>query len=120
MPREVTPTDEFYVVSKNFQDPHVDSAGWTLEIGGLVDSPMTLSYSDLLLRELTESASTLECISNSVGGKYISTARWQGFPWQPCCSVRFGLQDNIVDIVFTRRTAMSNRSRWRKRWPMTR
>lgn len=97
MPREITPTDDFYVVSKNFQDPRVNSAGWTLEIGGLVDTPLTLSYSDLLMRDSVEFTSTLECISNSVGGKYISTAIWRGFPLVTLLR-EAGLQDGIVDL----------------------
>ncbi|MDQ3549147.1 MAG: molybdopterin-dependent oxidoreductase, partial [Chloroflexota bacterium] len=97
MPLEITPTDEFYVVSKNFQDPTVDSSDWTLEVGGMVDTPLTLSYSDLMMRESVEFVSTLECISNSVGGKYISTATWQGFPLVELLR-EAGMPDGIVDI----------------------
>ncbi|HYI16794.1 MAG TPA: molybdopterin-dependent oxidoreductase [Thermomicrobiales bacterium] len=97
MPQEITPTDEFYVVSKNFQDPTVDSSSWTLEVGGMVDTPLTLSYSDLLARDSVEFISTLECISNSVGGKYISTATWAGFPLVELLR-EAGLHDGIVDI----------------------
>lgn len=97
MPREITPKDEFYVVSKNFQDPHVDSADWTLEVDGLVDTPLSLSYSDLLLRESVEFTSTLECISNSIGGRYISTAQWRGFPLVTLLR-EAGLQEGIVDL----------------------
>src|SRR5690606_9574649 len=80
MPQEITPTDAFYVVSKNFVDPTVDSSGWSLEIGGMVERPLSLSYSDLLLRNSREIVATLECISNTVGGPYISNAVWEGFP----------------------------------------
>ncbi len=97
MPLEITPTDEFYVVSKNFQDPTVDSSSWTLEVGGMVDSPLTLSYSDLMARASVEFVSTLECISNTVGGKYISTATWRGFPLVELLR-EAGLHDGIVDI----------------------
>lgn len=97
MPREVTPIDEFYIVSKNFQDPHVDRSAWSLEVGGLVERPFSLSYSDVLARESVEFASTLECISNTVGGTYISTAIWQGFPLADLLR-EAGLQDGIIDI----------------------
>jgi DMSO/TMAO reductase YedYZ molybdopterin-dependent catalytic subunit len=97
MPQEITPTDEFYVVSKNFQDPSVDTSSWTLEVGGLVVQPLTLSYSDIVARESVEFTSTLECISNSVGGNYISTAIWRGFPLVELLR-EAGLQDGIVDI----------------------
>jgi len=97
MPQEITPTDEFYVVSKNFQDPSVNTSEWTLEVGGLVANPTTLSYSDVVARESVEFVSTLECISNSIGGKYISTATWRGFPLAELLR-EAELQDGIVDI----------------------
>jgi DMSO/TMAO reductase YedYZ molybdopterin-dependent catalytic subunit len=97
MPLEITPVDEFYVVSKNFQDPTVDSSSWTLEVGGMVDTPLTFSYSDLMAHESVEFVSTLECISNMVGGRYISTATWQGFPLAALLH-EAGLHDGIVDI----------------------
>ena len=40
---EITPVQDFYVVSKNFNDPVVDGRTWRLNVGGLVDHPMTLS-----------------------------------------------------------------------------
>jgi DMSO/TMAO reductase YedYZ molybdopterin-dependent catalytic subunit len=97
MPHEITPTDEFYVVSKNFVDPTVDSAGWTLEVSGMVDRPLSLSYSDLITRPTTEFTSTLECISNPVGGKYISNAVWQGFTLKSLLD-EAGLQPGVVDL----------------------
>ena len=36
---EVTPNEEFYIVSKNFIDPTVKEQGWILEIGGQVEVP---------------------------------------------------------------------------------
>lgn len=97
MPEFYTPIDAFYVVSKNIVDPTVNSAEWSLEVTGMVDNPMTLSYSDILLRDTTEMASTLECISNSVGGSYISNTIWTGFPLHELLE-EAGLQDGVVDI----------------------
>ena len=97
MPEFYTPLDAFYVVSKNIVDPTVAEMDWSLEIGGLVDNPMTLSYSDLLLRDSRDMASTLECISNRVGGTYISNTVWTGFPLKSLLD-EAGLQDGVVDI----------------------
>jgi hypothetical protein len=97
MPPEVTPVDDFYIVSKNFVDPTVDTGGWSLEVSGLVNTPLNLSFTDLSARPSTEFTSTLECISNSVGGNYISTGVWQGFPLATLLN-EAGLQDGIVDI----------------------
>ena len=97
MPQEITPTEAFYVVSKNFVDPTVDSSGWTLEVGGLVERPLSLSYTDLLLRDSQEIIATLECISNTVGGSYISNAVWEGFPLSTLLD-EAGLMPGIVDL----------------------
>src|SRR5665213_947024 len=60
---DVTPIDNFYVVSKNFADPTVAANGWSLAVGGMVDSPLKLTLSDLAgLPSLTEYV-TLECVS---------------------------------------------------------
>ena len=45
---EVTPNDEFYVVTKNLIDPTIDAGGWNLKIDGEVSSPLSLSYQELL------------------------------------------------------------------------
>ncbi|MFW6074573.1 MAG: molybdopterin-dependent oxidoreductase, partial [Chloroflexota bacterium] len=97
MPEFYTPVGAFYVVSKNITDPTVDSTEWSLEIDGKVDNPMTLSYTDIMSRETTEFASTLECISNRVGGSYISNTTWTGFPLRDLLE-EAGIQDGVVDI----------------------
>lgn len=97
MPQEVTPTPSFYVVSKNFVDPEVNIVDWSLEIGGLVERPTTLSYTDILNRPTVDFMSTLECISNSVGGQYISNTVWTGFPLHELLD-EAGLRPGVVDI----------------------
>jgi DMSO/TMAO reductase YedYZ molybdopterin-dependent catalytic subunit len=75
---EVTPVQNFYVVSKNFVDPTIEAQGWTLEVGGMVDRPLKLSLSDLRgLPGATEYV-TMECISNNVGGEQMSTGSFTG------------------------------------------
>jgi DMSO/TMAO reductase YedYZ molybdopterin-dependent catalytic subunit len=78
MPPEVTPNDQFYQVSKNFFDPTVDVAKWTLEVKGLVAKPLKLSLEALKnAGPAEERYQTFECISNEVGGDLISNARWK-------------------------------------------
>src|SRR5437762_3516058 len=78
--KEVTPTSEFYVVTKNVIDPTVDAASWRLSIGGLVTTPATYDYPQLLAKsdptdpDNVDALATLECVSNEVGGNLISTA----------------------------------------------
>lgn len=76
---QLTPIDNFYVVSKNLGgDPNVDGGSWHLQIGGLVDNPISLSLQDLYALPATTEYVTLECISNDVGGFLMSTGIFTG------------------------------------------
>jgi DMSO/TMAO reductase YedYZ molybdopterin-dependent catalytic subunit len=74
----ITPNDGFYRVDTALFVPAVDAAGWQLTIHGMVARPITIDYAQLLARPLIERDVTLTCVSNPVGGKYISNARWIG------------------------------------------
>jgi len=75
---EITPVGNFYVVSKNIVDPSIDAQGWALSVGGSVLKPLRLSLSELrALSGVTEYV-TMECISNNVGGKQMSTGSFTG------------------------------------------
>jgi DMSO/TMAO reductase YedYZ molybdopterin-dependent catalytic subunit len=75
---EITPNDQYYIVSKNFTDPTVSEREWSLKITGLVEQPYTLLYRDLLALPMHQQYESMECISNEVGGSYMSNALWQG------------------------------------------
>ena len=81
---EVTPTEAFYVVTKNVIDPTVDVSSWKLTVDGLVATPLSLSYADLQSQiqsgslPAAEEYATMECVSNEVGGNLIGTAKWDG------------------------------------------
>jgi len=76
---EVTPTEDFYRVSKNAVDPVVPEAGWKLDVRGV---NATTSYTLAQLRDLPSMSmfATLACISNPVGGDWMGNARWTGVP----------------------------------------
>ncbi|HKG20406.1 MAG TPA: molybdopterin-dependent oxidoreductase [Blastocatellia bacterium] len=95
---EVTPTDDFYVVSKNPFDPQVDTARWRLEVTGLVENPLTLTYEDLKGLPAVEQYATLECIDNKVGGDLIGNALWRGVRLKDVLE-KAGLKDGVVDIA---------------------
>jgi DMSO/TMAO reductase YedYZ molybdopterin-dependent catalytic subunit len=76
----VTPTDRHYVVTKNFVDPRVDRSLWRLSIAGQVERPRTYDLDELAALPAVEQETTLECISNGVGGGLISNSRWRGVP----------------------------------------
>ena len=83
---DITPT-EFHYVRSNFAVPEHDG---TLEIGGAVENPMTLTLDDLRAMPAVERAVTLECAGNGRlamrplptgepwGDYAVSTARWTG------------------------------------------
>ena len=95
----VTPNEEFYIVSKNLFDPQVGVEGWTLEIDGLVEEPMSLGYEDLRALPSVEEFVTLECISNEVGGDLIGNAEWKGVALRDVLEMA-RLRPGIVDISF--------------------
>lgn len=77
---EITPNERFYVVSKNFNDPRVSADNWSLEVSGLVEQPHHFSYEEILALPTVSQYTTFECISNTLGGKLMSNARWTGTP----------------------------------------
>ena len=95
---EVTPTQDFYQVSKNAFDPQVDVRKWKLEVVGLVENPLGISYEEMKTLPSVEQYATLACISNEVGGDLIGTARWRGVRLKDVLE-RAGLKPGVVDLV---------------------
>ncbi len=78
LPEPITPTDRFYVVSKNLLGVKVDPGRWRLDVVGFGSRVGPLRLADLTALPAVELTSTLTCISNQVGGNLIGTARWTG------------------------------------------
>jgi DMSO/TMAO reductase YedYZ molybdopterin-dependent catalytic subunit len=97
---EVTPTPDFYHVSKNVFDPDVSPRNWRLELGGLVDRPLSLSLDDLRALPAVEGFATLACIDNPAGGDLIGNAFWRGVGLTDLLRAA-GVRDGAVDVVFT-------------------
>src|SRR5881275_1922510 len=105
---EITPTRLHYVRS-NFAVPAHDG---TLEVGGAVDNPTTLTLDDLRAMPAHERAVTLECAGNGrletrplpIGepwGDYaVSTARWRGALLHEVLD-RVGPERDAVDVRFS-------------------
>ncbi|MGH4025082.1 MAG: molybdopterin-dependent oxidoreductase, partial [Pseudonocardiaceae bacterium] len=51
---------------------------WRLRIHGMVDRELTLDWDDLTSRRLVERTVTMTCVSNEVGGPYLSTSNFTG------------------------------------------
>jgi len=76
----VTPAKDFYRIDTALVVPRVSAEAWTLQINGMVRNPITISYADLVARNLVEHATTLTCVSNVVGGDLAGNAVWLGLP----------------------------------------
>lgn len=76
-----TDNDDFYRVDTALTVPQVSPSSWSLRIFGMVDQEVEYTFDDLLQRDdLIERDITLSCVSNQVGDKLASTARWLGVP----------------------------------------
>ncbi|KRB76274.1 oxidoreductase [Nocardioides sp. Root190] len=73
-----TDVADFYRVDTRLDTPVVSSDDWTLTIDGDVDKKVTITFDELLEMPMIERDITLTCVSNSVGGPYLGSARWLG------------------------------------------
>lgn len=76
----ITPNADFYRVDTALTVPNVDPTTWRLSIEGMVDTPIELSFDDLVNMGLDEYGVTLTCVSNEVGGGLVGNAIWTGVP----------------------------------------
>ncbi len=97
---EVTSNDQYYVVSKNLvADPTVDGKSWNLAVDGQVEHPFTLSYQEVLALPMQKQYESMMCISNDVGGPYMSNALWAGVPLVDLLQ-RAGVKPGASKVVF--------------------
>ncbi|WP_138418950.1 molybdopterin-dependent oxidoreductase [Sinomonas gamaensis] len=76
----ITPNTDFYRIDTALVVPSVDPTSWKLEVTGMVEQPVTLTWQELLAKPLIERYVTIACVSNQVGGNLIGNARWLGWP----------------------------------------
>ncbi len=108
---DVTPIGLHYLLV-HYDIPEVDAGTWRLEVGGLVERPVSLSLDDLRARDVVELAVTMECAGNGrvhVEPRVVSqpwlleavgTARWRGTPVAPLLQ-EAGVRDGAVEVLFT-------------------
>lgn len=73
-----TAPEHFFVTDVTFPTPMIDRYRWQLDVVGLVDRPLSLTYDQLLDLPSVEIDAVLMCVHNPVGGPFIGNARWQG------------------------------------------
>jgi len=96
--QEITPTPDFYTVSKNVFDPTVDAGKWRLEVKGLVEKSYKLTYDELKTLPTVEQYANLICISNPVGGDLVGNALWKGVPLKDLLN-RAGVKGQANEII---------------------
>ncbi|HVE95569.1 MAG TPA: molybdopterin-dependent oxidoreductase [Pseudonocardiaceae bacterium] len=77
-PTFITPNRDFYRVDVNLTLPQLRAEDWRLRVHGMVDRELNLDWADLTSRRLVERSVTMTCVSNEVGGPYISTSNFTG------------------------------------------
>jgi DMSO/TMAO reductase YedYZ molybdopterin-dependent catalytic subunit len=107
---DVTPIGLHYLLT-HYDIPEVDAASWRLEIGGLVERPLSLSLDELRRRPATELAVTMECAGNGRAHvephvvsqpwllEAVGTARWRGVPVAALLD-EAGVRDGAVEALF--------------------
>jgi DMSO/TMAO reductase YedYZ molybdopterin-dependent catalytic subunit len=106
----VMPKAHFYV-RNHFQVPLLDEPRWRLEVGGLVERPLSLSLRDLTQMRSQTLVVTLECAGNGrslleppvEGEKWdvgaVSTAEWTGVPLAEVLDLA-GVKPSAREVLF--------------------
>ena len=101
-----TPNRSFYRVDTSLIIPRVDAGSWRLEVDGDVDTSFSLTYAELLDLPMIERDITLTCVSNEVGGGYVSSARWLGVRVRDLLE-RAGIRPGVDQILSTSTTGFT-------------
>ena len=108
---DITPVGMHYMLT-HFDMPDVDIDSWRLQIGGLMDSPRSLTLEDLQASASRTLAVTMECAGNGRtslsprptnmpwGLEAIGTAQWTGVSLRDVISTA-GVRPEAIELVFT-------------------
>ena len=94
----ITPNEDFYRIDTALSFPNVDLETWGVSFTGLVDSPFSLTYDELVDLPMVERYITICCVSNSVGGDLIGNAKWLGVPLKDLVE-RAGVQPEGTQLI---------------------
>lgn len=107
---DVTPVGLHYLLT-HYDIPDVDAPTWRLEVGGLVERPLSLSLEELRARPAAEVAVTMECAGNGRAHvephvvsqpwllEAVGTARWRGVSVADLLE-EAGVRENGTDLLF--------------------
>ncbi|GAA3435030.1 molybdopterin-dependent oxidoreductase [Kutzneria kofuensis] len=77
-PTYLTKNENFYRIDTALSVPRLRAEDWSLRIHGMVDRELTLTFDDVMDMDLITRTVTMTCVSDEVGGPYISTAQFTG------------------------------------------
>ena len=108
---DLTPIGLHYLLV-HYDIPRVDPEAWRLEVGGLVERPLSLTLDELRERPSVEVAVTMECAGNGRAWleprpisqpwlmEAVGTASWRGTPVSSLLEEARPL-DGALDVLFT-------------------
>jgi DMSO/TMAO reductase YedYZ molybdopterin-dependent catalytic subunit len=96
--KNVTPTAEFYGMSKDTVDPVVDPKSWRLTVSVEGRPIRRYTYAELLALPRQLRYVTLRCISNTLKSDLMGTAEWAGVTFSQLADRRI-LPPEIVEVV---------------------
>jgi sulfane dehydrogenase subunit SoxC len=108
---DITPIGLHYLLT-HYDIPDVDAVSWRLEVGGLVERPLSFSLEELRSRAALELAVTMECAGNGRAHvephvisqpwllEAVGTARWRGVRVAALLE-EGGVRDGAVEALFS-------------------
>lgn len=108
---DTTPVGLHYLLI-HYDIPKIEPGDWKLELGGLVDRPMSISLEEIRSRPAVTRRVTFECAGNGRaklqpralsipwGIEAVGTAEWTGTPLAPLLE-EVGVQPEAIELVFT-------------------
>lgn len=81
-PGLVSEYGEFYTIDITTVPPQVGKEEWSLEFEGLVENPVSLTYSELTSMEAEHRFITLRCVGDDLNGHQMDNAVWTGVPME--------------------------------------
>ena len=109
-PTFLTPSNDFYRIDINLTVPQLRAEDAVLRITGMVDRPVAFTFGEIRSMPLVEKTITMTCVSNPVGGPYVSTSNFLGVPLKNLLD-RAGVQPGPLSSSVIPLTA----SRWAPR-----
>ena len=97
-PTFLTPAADFYRIDINLEVPQLRAEDATLRITGMVDEPLEFTFDEIRSMPLVEQTITMTCVSNEVGGPYVSTGTFIGVPLLDLLD-RAGIQGSAQQVV---------------------